>query len=55
MLNLLPIEPDLQYTALISQSFRARLQIINDTIDFLLSQQQTTTITTTTSSTTDEA
>jgi len=42
MLNLLPIEPDLQYTALMSQSFRTRLQMINDTIDFLLSQQQTT-------------
>ena len=43
MLNLLPIEPDLQYTALTSQSFRARLQIINDTMDFLLNHQQTTT------------
>ncbi|CAF1064025.1 unnamed protein product [Rotaria sordida] len=47
MLNLLPIESDLQYTALISQSFRTRLQIINDTIDFLLNQQQQQTITST--------
>jgi hypothetical protein len=42
MLNLLPIEPDLQYNALASQSFRIRLQMINDTMDFLLSQQPTT-------------
>ncbi|CAF4772476.1 unnamed protein product, partial [Rotaria sp. Silwood1] len=40
MLNLLPIEENLQYAALISESFRTRLQIINDTIDFLLNQQQ---------------
>lgn len=40
MLNLLPIESDLQYTALMSQSFRTRLQMINDTIDFLTNQQQ---------------
>ncbi|CAF4043196.1 unnamed protein product, partial [Rotaria sp. Silwood2] len=50
MLNLLPIEANLQYTALISQSYRTRLQIINDTIDFLLNhqQQQQQTITSTT-------
>jgi len=42
ILNFLPIEPDLQYAALMSQSFRTRLQMINDTVDFLLSQQQTT-------------
>jgi hypothetical protein len=41
-MNLLPIEPDLQYTALSSQSFRIRLQMINDTMEFLLSQQPTT-------------
>jgi hypothetical protein len=40
MLNLLPIEQLLQYTALASRSFRIRLQMINDTIDFLLNQQQ---------------
>jgi len=40
MLNLLPIESHLQYSALTSQSFRTRLQMINDTIDFLLTQQQ---------------
>jgi len=39
MLNLLPIEPDLQYTALMSKSFRIRLQMINDTMEFLLNQQ----------------
>jgi len=43
MLNLLPIEQLLQYTALASHSFRIRLQMINDTIDFLLNQQQQTT------------
>ena len=36
MLNVLPIEPDLQYNVLMSQSFRVRLKIINDAIDFLL-------------------
>ena len=40
MLDLLPIEVDLQYAALSSQSFRTRLQMINNTIDFLLNQQQ---------------
>ncbi|CAF0857936.1 unnamed protein product [Rotaria sordida] len=40
MLNLLPIEELLQYTALASQSFRIRIQMINDAIDFLLNQQQ---------------
>ena len=40
MLNVLPIEPDLQYSVLISQSFRSRLQVINGTIDFLLEYQQ---------------
>ncbi|CAF3835159.1 unnamed protein product, partial [Adineta steineri] len=40
MLNVLPIEPILQYTALASQSLRIRLQMINDTIDFQLNQQQ---------------
>jgi hypothetical protein len=39
MLNLLPIESLLQYTALASQSLRIRLQMINDTIDFQLDQQ----------------
>ncbi|CAF1174709.1 unnamed protein product [Adineta steineri] len=42
MLNLLPIESHLQYTALSSQSFRDRLQIINNTMDFLLNQQPQT-------------
>jgi len=40
ILNLLPIEPDLQYAALMSQSFRTRLQMINNAIDFLLNQEQ---------------
>ncbi|CAF2815635.1 unnamed protein product [Rotaria sp. Silwood2] len=40
MLNLLPIEELLQYTALASQSFRIRIQMINDAIDFLSNQQQ---------------
>jgi len=40
MLNLLPIEELLKYTALASRSFRIRLQMINDTIDFQLNQQQ---------------
>lgn len=40
MLNLLPIEHDLQYTILTSRSFRVRLQIINDTIDFLMSRRR---------------
>ena len=40
MLNLLPIDPLIQYTALASQSYRIRLQIINDVIDFLNNQQQ---------------
>lgn len=40
MLNLLPIDPLIQYTALASQSFRIRLQIINDVIDFLNHQNQ---------------
>ena len=40
MLNVLPIEQLLQYTALASRSFRIRLQMINDTIDFQLNQQQ---------------
>jgi hypothetical protein len=47
ILNLLPIESDLQYTALTSQSFRTRLQMINNTIDFLLNQQQLPTASTT--------
>ncbi|UJR28094.1 hypothetical protein I4U23_009349 [Adineta vaga] len=41
MLNLLPIESVLQYTALASRSLRIRLQMINDTINFQLNQQQT--------------
>jgi hypothetical protein len=40
MLNLLPIQQLLQLTALASRSLRIRLQMINDTIDFLLNQQQ---------------
>jgi len=40
MLNLLPIDQLLQYTALASHSLRVRLQMINDTMDFLLNQQQ---------------
>ena len=40
MLNLLPIEQDLQYTLLTSRSIRVRLQIINDTINFLLSHRR---------------
>ena len=40
MLNVLPIEPLLQLTALASRSYRIRLQMINDTIDFLLNQPQ---------------
>lgn len=39
MLNLLPIEHDLQYTILTSRSIRTRLQIINDTINFLMSHR----------------
>jgi hypothetical protein len=39
MLNLLPIETELQYMILTSRSFRIRLNIINDTIDFLLNHQ----------------
>ena len=39
MLNLLPIHELLQYTALASQSFRIRLQMINDVIDYLSPQQ----------------
>jgi hypothetical protein len=35
MLNLLPIEQLLQYTALASQSYRIRLEMINNAIDFL--------------------
>jgi hypothetical protein len=35
MLNLLPIHELLRYTALASQSFRIRLQMINDVIDYL--------------------
>lgn len=42
MLNLLPIERNLQYMALKSQSFGTRLQMINETMDFLCNQQQTT-------------
>ena len=34
MLNLLPIEQILQYTALASRSYRIRLQMINDAIEF---------------------
>ena len=41
MLNLLPINTLLQYTALASQSFRIRLQIINDVINYLNHQQET--------------
>jgi hypothetical protein len=40
MLNLLPIEQLLQYTALASQSYRIRLEMINNAIDFLNNQQQ---------------
>lgn len=40
MLNLLPIEQLFQYTALASRSYRVRLQMINDAIDFLHNQQQ---------------
>lgn len=40
MLNLLPIDPLIQYTALASLSFRIRLQIINDVVDFLQHQYQ---------------
>ena len=43
MLNLLPIEQLLQYTAVASQSYRIRLQIISDAIDFLLNHRQPTT------------
>ncbi|UJR21345.1 hypothetical protein I4U23_024438 [Adineta vaga] len=44
MLNVLPIEAHLQYNAFISLSFRTRLQMMNDTINFLLNQQQHTAI-----------
>ncbi|CAF3259069.1 unnamed protein product [Rotaria socialis] len=44
ILNILPIEPDIQYSALMSQSFRSRLQIINNTMDFLLGHQQPATM-----------
>jgi hypothetical protein len=40
MLNLLPIEQLLQYTALASRSYRVRLQMINDAVDFQQNQQQ---------------
>lgn len=40
MLNILPIEIDLQYQALMSRSYRTRLQIINEAMDFFLQQQQ---------------
>ena len=40
MLNLLPIDTMLQYTALASQSFRIRLQMINNVIDVLLHHQE---------------
>jgi len=40
MLSLLPIEQLLQYTALASRSFRIRLQMINDAIDFSQNHQQ---------------
>jgi len=43
VLNLLPIESELQYIALSSRSFSDRLQMINNTMDFLLNQQETTT------------
>lgn len=49
MLNLLPIDELLQYTALASRSFRIRLQMISDAMDFALNQQlqqQQTTVTT---------
>ena len=42
ILNLLPIESDLQYEALSSRLLRTRLAIINNTMDFLSSHQQTT-------------
>lgn len=38
MLDLLPIDQLLKYTALASRSFRIRLQMINDTMEFLLNQ-----------------
>lgn len=40
ILNILPIDSTLQYTALTSRSLRVRLQMINDTISFQLQQQQ---------------
>ncbi|CAF3735551.1 unnamed protein product [Rotaria socialis] len=40
MINLLPIDGLLQSTALASQSFRIRIQMISDAIDFLLNQQE---------------
>ncbi|CAF3379848.1 unnamed protein product [Rotaria socialis] len=40
MINLLPIDELLQSTALASQSFRIRIQMISDAIDFLLNQQE---------------
>ncbi len=46
MLNLLPIEQLLQYTALASRSYRIRLQMINDAIEFSHNQQQQQTTTT---------
>lgn len=42
MLSLLPIERLLQYIALASRSFRVRLQMINDAIDFSQTHQQST-------------
>ncbi|CAF0875741.1 unnamed protein product [Adineta ricciae] len=44
ILDVLPIESQLQYTAFISQSLRTRLQIIKDTIDFLQNQIQPATV-----------
>lgn len=39
MLNLLPIHELLRYTALASQSFRIRLQMISDVMDYLSPQE----------------
>ncbi|CAF0746358.1 unnamed protein product, partial [Didymodactylos carnosus] len=40
MLNIVPIEPLLQYAALASESLRIRLQMLNDAVTFLQQQQQ---------------
>ena len=46
ILNVLPIEFQLQYTAFMSQSLRTRLQIITYTMDFLQNQIQPATVST---------